>query len=638
MKNIKTETYDFQSFMTLSQEKRVNLQAIRALYNVHTRSNYIFLVIMRDFLKYTLATLAGLFIFGFITFICLLFSIIGMFSTSETTEIADHSVLVLKLNGTLADHTIEDNDVMSMLMGQVKPAQGLDNIRKAIQKAKECEQIKGIYIETNTLEGSPATLQSLRDLLLDFKKTGKFVVAYADTYQQGAYYVASAADKVWINPKGMLSWHGLSTQPQFIRDFLDKVGVKIQVVKVGQYKSATETFTEDHMSDANREQVSVYLNGIWDRMLSDVSKSRKISTDSLNAYADQVMEFSSTKEYKQKGLIDATLYPDQIKGEIKKLLKIADEEAIAQVSVSQMVDYASIETGNSDQIAVYYCEGSIVQQEVQGVLMGDAGIVGPTVCRDIEALAKDDNVKAVVIRINSGGGDAYASEQMWHQIMELKKVKPVVVSMGGMAASGGYYMSCAASWIVAEPTTLTGSIGIFGTFPDAHKLMTEKLGFKYDKVITNKHSDMSITPMARAFSDDEIALLQKYINRGYATFLQRVAEGRKMKTADVDKIAQGRVWLGKDALKIRLVDQLGSIDDAIAKAAKLAKMQDYSICSYPIAKDWTENLFSEGRGGSYLDEQMRLLLGEYYEPFSIMHAIRSMTPVQARMLDEVIVR
>lgn len=593
---------------------------------------------MRDFLKYTLATLAGLFIFGFITFICLLFSIIGMFSTSETTEITDHSVLVLKLNGTLADHTIEDNDVMSMLMGQVKPAQGLDNIRKAIQKAKECEQIKGIYIETNTLEGSPATLQSLRDLLLDFKKTGKFVVAYADTYQQGAYYVASAADKVWINPKGMLSWHGLSTQPQFIRDFLDKVGVKIQVVKVGQYKSATETFTEDHMSDANREQVSVYLNGIWDRFVSDVSKSRKISTDSLNAYADQVMEFSSTKEYKQKGLIDATLYPDQIKGEIKKLLKIADEEAIAQVSVSQMVDYASIETGNNDQIAVYYCEGSIVQQEVQGVLMGDAGIVGPTVCRDIEALAKDDNVKAVVIRINSGGGDAYASEQMWHQIMELKKVKPVVVSMGGMAASGGYYMSCAASWIVAEPTTLTGSIGIFGTFPDAHKLMTEKLGFKYDKVITNKHSDMSITPMARAFSDDEIALLQKYINRGYATFLQRVAEGRKMKTADVDKIAQGRVWLGKDALKIRLVDQLGSIDDAIAKAAKLAKMQDYSICSYPIAKDWTENLFSEGRGGSYLDEQMRLLLGEYYEPFSIMHAIRSMSPVQARMLDEVIVR
>lgn len=593
---------------------------------------------MRDFLKYTLATLAGLFIFGFITFICLLFSIIGMFSTSETTEIADHSVLVLKLNGTLADHTIEDNDVMSMLMGQVKPAQGLDNIRKAIQKAKECEQIKGIYIEANTLEGSPATLQSLRDLLLDFKKTGKFVAAYADTYQQGAYYVASAADKVWINPKGMLSWHGLSTQPQFIRDFLDKVGVKIQVVKVGQYKSATETFTEDHMSDANREQVSVYLNGIWDRMLSDVSKSRKISTDSLNAYADQVMEFSSTKEYKQKGLIDATLYPDQIKGEIKKLLKIADEEAIAQVSVSQMVDYASIETGNSDQIAVYYCEGSIVQQEVQGVLMGDAGIVGPTVCRDIEALAKDDNVKAVVIRINSGGGDAYASEQMWHQIMELKKVKPVVVSMGGMAASGGYYMSCAASWIVAEPTTLTGSIGIFGTFPDAHKLMTEKLGFKYDKVITNKHSDMSITPMARAFSDDEIALLQKYINRGYATFLQRVAEGRKMKTADVDKIAQGRVWLGKDALKIRLVDQLGSIDDAIAKAAKLAKMQDYSICSYPIAKDWTENLFSEGRGGSYLDEQMRLLLGEYYEPFAIMHGIRSMSPVQARMLDEVIVR
>lgn len=593
---------------------------------------------MRDFLKYTLATLAGLFIFGFITFICLLFSIIGMFSTSETTEIADNSVLVLKLNGELADHTIDDSDVTSMLMGQVKTAQGLDNIRKAIQKAKDCEMIKGIYIEAGDVTASPATLQSLRDVIVDFKKSGKFVAAYADYYSQGAYYVASAADKVWINPKGMLAWHGLSSKPQFIRDFLDKVGVKIQVVKVGQYKSATETFTEDSMSDANREQVSVYLNGIWDRFVSDVSKSRKISPDSLNAYADQVMEFAGANEYKQKRLIDATLYPDQVKGEIKKLLKIADEDAVAQVSVSQMTEFASLDASTDKQIAVYYCEGSIVQQEAQGVLMGDAGIVGPAVCRDIEALAKDDNVKAVVIRINSGGGDAYASEQMWHQIKELKKVKPVVVSMGGMAASGGYYMSSAASWIVAEPTTLTGSIGIFGTFIDAHKLMTEKLGFKYDKVTTNKHSDMSLTPMDRAFSSDEIALLQKYIDRGYATFLQRVAEGRNMKTAEVDKIAQGRVWLGKDALKIRLVDQLGSIDDAIAKAAKLAKMQDYSICSYPIAKDWTENLFSEGRGGSYLDEQMRLLLGEYYEPFAIMHGIRSMSPVQARMLDEVIVK
>lgn len=593
---------------------------------------------MKDFLKYTLATLAGLFIFGFITFICLFLSIIGMCSSSESTEIADNSVLVLKLNGDLADHTIEDNDLMTMLMGQVKPAQGLDNIRKAIQKAKDCDQIKGIYIEAKDLAASPATLQSLRDLIVDFRKSGKFVAAYADSYSQGAYYVASAADKVWLNPKGMLSWHGLSSKPQFIRDFLDKVGVKIQVVKVGQYKSATETFTEDHMSDANREQVSIYLNGIWDRFVSDVGKSRKISADSLNAYADQVMEFASTEEYKQKRLIDGTFYPDQVKGEIKKLLKIADEDAIAQVGVSQMVDYAATDAGADSEIAVYYCEGSIVQQEAQGMLMGDAGIVGPTVCRDIEALAKDDNVKAVVIRINSGGGDAYASEQMWHQIMELKKVKPVVVSMGGMAASGGYYMSCAASWIVAEPTTLTGSIGIFGTFPDAHRLMTEKLGFKYDKVATNKHSDMSITPFDRAFTSDELALLQKYINRGYSTFIQRVAEGRKMKKADVEKIAQGRVWLGKDALKIRLVDQLGSIDDAIAKAAKLAKVQDYSTCSYPIAKDWTESLFSEGKGGSYLDEQMRLLLGEYYEPFVIMRGIRSMSPVQARMLDEVIVR
>lgn len=591
---------------------------------------------MKDFLKYTLATFTGLCIFCIIAFTLILFSVAGMMASSDDAVIKSNSVLVLKLEGEISDHTQDDGDIISQMKGEVSSTIGLDRIREAVTKAKENKDIKGIYIETGSISGSPATIQALHDLLVDFRTTKKFVVSYADSYSQAAYYVASAGDKVWINPQGMLSWHGMASQPRYLRDFLAKVGIKMQVVKVGQYKSATETYTEDHMSDANREQVSVYLNGIWNRFVGDVSASRKIPTDSLMAYADQMMDFAPATEYAEKRLVDGLLYADEVKNEVKKLLKIDKNEEIPQVGTAQMIAAGEDMNHDDDQIAIYYCEGSIVQEESQGLLMGDAGIVATKVCRDLEEIAKDDDVKAVVVRINSGGGDAYASEQMWHQIMELKKVKPVVVSMGGMCASGGYYMACGASWIVAEPTTLTGSIGIFGTFPDAHVLMTEKLGLKFDKVTTNKHSDMSIVPTSRPFSEEEIALLQKYIDRGYATFTQRVADGRKMKREEVEKIAQGRVWLGKDALGIRLIDQLGNIDVAIKKAAALARLKDYSTCNYPAPKDWMESLLEGTGNGSYLSEQMQMMLGEYYDLFSLLRNIRNASPVQAIMEERVI--
>ena len=593
---------------------------------------------MKDFIKHTLATVVGIFIFGIITCILMLMSIVGMMaSSSQTTTIDDNSVLVIKLKGEILDHSNEDGNPLALLIADEVGTQGLDDLVEAIKRAKQNDEIKGIYIEAGQISADPATVTALRDALKDFKTSKKFIVAYADQYSQGSCYISSVADKVWINPQGMLALHGMASQKQYMRDFLAKIGIKMQVVKVGQYKSATETYTEDHMSDANREQVTAYVTGIWNHMLKDIAESRKLSVDSLNAYADRVMDLASTETLKKNKLIDGTLYTDQIKGEVKKLLKIDDDDDISQVSVMQMLQAKSESSSSDNQIAIYFCEGSIVQEPIQGYAMGGSStIVGNTVCKDLEKLAKDEDVKAVVIRINSGGGDAYASEQMWHQIVELKKVKPVVISMGGMAASGGYYMSCGATWIVAEPTTLTGSIGIFGTFPDISNLMTQKLGFKYDEVKTNKNSTMSIYAQARPFSGEELTLLQGYIDRGYALFRKRVADGRHLKVEEVEKIAQGHVWLGKDAIGIKLVDQLGSLKDAIDMAAKFAKIEgdDYYKSIYPAKSDWTENILQKATGGgNYLDAQFKDVLGEYYEPFMLMKTIRQQSPVQARMME-----
>lgn len=593
---------------------------------------------MKDFIKHTLATVVGIFIFGIISCILMLMSIVGMVASgSQATTIDDNSVLVIKLKGEITDRSNDEENPLATLLGDNAGSQGLYNLVEAIKRAKDNDEIKGIYIEAGQISAEPATVTALRDALKDFKKSKKFIVAYADQYSQGSYYISSVADKIWMNPQGMLAFHGMASQPQYMRDFLAKLGIKIQVVKVGQYKSATETYTEDHMSDANREQVTAYISGIWNHMLKGIAESRKISVDSLNAYADQVMDFASTETLKKNKFIDGTLYTDQVKGEVKKLLKIDDDDDISQVSVTQMLQAKSESASSDNEIAIYFCEGNIVQEPTEGIIMGGgSSIVGNKVCKDLENLAKDENIKAVVIRINSGGGDAYASEQMWHQIVELKKKKPVVISMGGMAASGGYYMSCGATWIVAEPTTLTGSIGIFGAFPDLSNLMTSKLGFKYDEVKTNKNSTMSYTPMARPFSGEELNILQGYIDRGYTLFRKRVADGRHLKVEDVEKIAQGHVWLGKDAIGIKLVDQLGSLKDAVDMACKFANIKDddYYTGTYPAPEKWTETILQNATGGgNYLDAQLKETLGEYYEPFMLMKTLRHQNPVQARMLE-----
>lgn len=574
------------------------------------------------------ATVVGLIVFTLLTGVIGAMCIVGMIASgSSAKDVSDNSVMVLNMSGMLDERS--ESSFMDELNGGTVGTIGLDDVLEAIGKAKDNDKIKGIYIEAGMLSAdSYASLAAIRNALLDFKKSGKWIVAYGDVYTQGTYYVASVADKVFLNPSGQIDWHGISSQPVFLKDLMAKFGVKMQLAKVGTYKSAPEMYTADKMSDANREQVTAYVNGIWQNVCKAVSESRKISVEQLNAYADNFITLNDPKDFVKYKFVDKLIYTDQIDAEINKLLKQDADDNINTVSLAEMKVVKSKEE-KGEEIAVYYAYGNIVDNATGGMLSNEHNIVSKTVCDDLKALMDDDDVKAVVLRINSGGGSAYASEQIWHYMEMLKKEKPVVVSMGGMAASGGYYISSGANWIVAEPTTLTGSIGIFGMFPDFSGLLTEKLGVKFDEVKTNKHSAFG-TP-ARPFNEEEMRYLNNYIDRGYAMFRSRVAQGRKMKVEQVEKIAQGRVWLGQDALKVKLVDELGGLDKAVAKAAQLAKLKEYHTAAYPGKTSWVDQLLNNLSGESYINTQARQALGEYYEPFMLMKDINNQSAIQARI-------
>ena len=583
---------------------------------------------MKQFLKYVLATVTGIILVLIIVGILGGISLVGMAAKSaSTTQVEENSVYTLKLSGMLNERAA--SNPLAELTGQVSENLGLDNMLEAIQKAKENENIKGIYIEAGAFSSdTPASSHAIREALLDFKKSGKWIVAYSDSYTQNTYYICSVADKVYLNPEGMLDWHGLGGESYYVKDLLAKFGVKFQAVKVGKYKSAVEMLTADQMSDFDREQTMAYLNGIWKVMLDDVSKSRKVSVDSLNAYADQLLTFADQKELVSKKMVDKLMYTDEVKGEIKKLLKIDAKEEIKQLTTGEMQNVKGAKK-EGDQIAVYYAYGEIVDSETGSMTDTDHNIVANTVCKDLEKLMNDDDVKAVVLRVNSPGGSAYASEQIWRAVTNLKAKKPVVVSMGGYAASGGYYISCNANYIYTEPTTLTGSIGIFGMFPDVSQLLTQKLGVKFSEVKTNKHS--AFGAVSRPLNADETALLEQYIDRGYKLFRQRVADGRKLKVEQVEEIAQGRVWLGNDALPIKLVDAVGSLNDAVKKAAELAKLKEYHATAYPEEESWLSSLFDSVTKKSYLDEEMQAALGEYYEPLRFLKSLDKQSVIQARM-------
>lgn len=585
---------------------------------------------MKDFIKNVLATMVGMFGFFIVMGVIGMMSIIGMIASGNAAQnVEKNSVFVLNLSGTISEQGSENP--LSMFTGDNSLNSGLNDILSSIKKAKANDDIKGIYIEAGALATNYATLQEIRNALADFRKSGKWIVAYGDFYTQGAYYVASVADKVYINPKGIVDWHGIGAQTMFYKDFMAKFGVKWEVVKVGTFKSATETFTEEKMSDANRLQTQTFIDGTWRNVCDAVSKSRGISVDSLNSYADSYLALQATETLVKAKMVDGMMYGDQVKDAVKKMMKLEKDDDISQLTLNDMLNVKDGKVEGSE-IAVYYAEGDIVQDPKAATMFGNNNyIASRKVCKDLEDLMNDDDVKAVVVRINSGGGDAYASEQMWHQMSELRKVKPVVVSMGDYAASGAYYMSAPASWIVAQPNTLTGSIGIFAVIPDFSGLVTTKLGVRFDEVKTNRNSTFG-NLMARPFNAEEKAMLQASVNRGYSLFRQRVAEGRRLPVESVEKIAQGRVWLATDALNIKLVDQLGGIDDAVKKAAELAKLKDYYTSDYPAAASWMDAMLnSMSSSGTYLDEQLRQTLGDFYQPFTMLRSIDKREAIQARI-------
>ena len=585
---------------------------------------------MKDFLKFTLATVTGIILSSIVLFIIGMVTLFGIMAASDTeTIVKKNSVMILDLNGTLVERTQEDPlGILSQLFNDDSNTYGLDDILSSIKKAKENKDIKGIYLQANSLGTSYASLQEIRNALLDFKESGKFVIAYADSYTQGLYYLSSAADKVLLNPKGMIEWRGIASTPLFYKDLLQKIGVEMQVFKVGTYKSAVEPFTATEMSPANREQVTAFISSIWSQVTKGVSASRNIPVDSLKAYADRMLMFYPAEESVRCGLADTLVYRNDVRDYLKRLVDIDEDDNLSLLGLGDMINVRKNvpkdKSGNI--IAVYYASGEIT--DYPGSTTSEEGIVGSKVIRDLRKLKDNDDVKAVVLRVNSPGGSAFASEQIWYAVKELKTKKPVIVSMSDYAASGGYYISCGVDTIVAEPTTLTGSIGIFGMVPNVKEL-TDKIGLSYDVVKTNKYADFG--NIMRPFSEGEKALLQMMVAEGYDTFITRCAEGRHTTKEAIEKIAEGRVWTGEAAKELGLVDELGGIDKALDIAVAKARVGGYTIVSYPEKKDVLSSLL-DTKPTNYVESQLlKSKLGEYYRQFGLLTNLKEQSMIQARV-------
>ena len=584
---------------------------------------------MKSFIKHTMATVVGIFLTMTLFSIISIISIVAMIATVDvSTPIKEKSILRINLSGSLAERS--DANPFASLMGEEGESLSLEETMQALDKAAKNNNIIGVYLDGGTLDATPGMAQELRQALLKFKESGKWVIAYSDSYSEASYYLSSVADSVLLNPEGNVDFSGLSSQVMFYKDVLEKVGVKMQVFKVGTYKSAVEPFICTEMSPANREQVTSYLLSIWTNMLKDVAGSRNLEVSRLNSLADSMTIISEASMAVNGGLVDKLCYMDEVKAILREKCgyKNSDDDLIF-ASTSDVAKSEMHNENTGEEVAVYYAYGEIVQSENSGLSMGqEHQIVGEKMIKDLQELREDNDVKAVVIRVNSPGGSAFASEQIWREVCLLKEKKPVVVSMGGMAASGGYYISCAANRIFAEPTTLTGSIGIFGMIPDISELMTKKIGLKFDVVNTNKMSD--IGSMARPFNAAESAQMQKMINRGYDLFTKRVAEGRGMVQDSVKIIAEGRVWTGEQGLNIGLVDELGNLDDAVTYAAKLAKIEEYRAVSYPDADNPFDQLMNQKKS-EYLDSELREMLGDSYSAFFLMRNVKNIDRVQARL-------
>ena len=588
---------------------------------------------MKSFFKYVFATICGILILGMVMSIMFIISLAGIAASgSSSTKVKSNSVFVISLNGSVQERGDETSPLSMLLNSADMSVMGLDQLKESIAKAKEQDDIKGIYIEGGAASfDAPATAQQLRDALVDFKKSGKWIYAYGDTYTQSAYYVASVADSIFLNKTGMIELKGLGGKREYMTGLYEKVGVKYQPVRVGKYKSYVESVTRKDMSPEDREQREAYLNGIWQYWLKDIADSRKITAQALDqAVSDSILTFANPTDYLKNKLVDRLMYPEGIKATIKAKLGLEEKDDINQLTLEEMAGVKRKEKQKGDKVAIYYAYGEIVDQ-VNNMFSTSHNIVGSEVVKDLEKLADDDDVKAVVFRVNSPGGSAAASEQIWHAVKQLKEKKPVVVSMGGYAASGGYMISAGANYIIAEPTTITGSIGIFGLIPNLSGLVTDKLGITFDGTKTNRYTDFEENLVLTKENAEELQFMQTYVNRGYENFLSIVGDGRKMKRDEVNEIAQGRVWLATDALKIKLVDKLGSIDDALKKAAELAKLEEWQTCAYPEEPGFLEQLLKQTeKKGTYLDAELREVLGSLYDPIMDVRRNAQRSRLQAR--------
>lgn len=582
----------------------------------------------RKFWRVVLGSMVGFVLASIIVSILSLLMFLGMIASFEklgsstaSTNVKDNSVLLLDLSASINERAVE----MPFNFGEyAKHNLGLDDILKAIDGAASDSKIKGIYLKSQSVGGSPTTVKAIHDALVEFKKCGKFVYAYNDIYSQNAYYLATTADKILLNPVGDLDLKGYAFQVMFYKNLIDKLDVDVQIFRHGQFKSAVEPYFLDKMSDANREQISTLANSLWDVFLQDVSKARKISADQLNAIADSLL-CSSPQEALKLKLVDKLAYSDEAEQLMKSKMNLGSDDKINYVSVSQYVkSLPQKKNYSSNKVAVMYTFGEISDGK------GDngRGIYSDTFVKDFRKVYKDKDVKAIVLRVNSPGGSALASENIWHEIELAKKAgKKIVVSMGDYAASGGYYISCNADYIIAEPNTITGSIGVFGMIPSVQNFLKNKIGITVDEVGTNKHSDFG--SLYRPLDALESERIQASIEEIYGTFTKRVADGRHLDVAYVDSIGQGRVWAGSDALKLGLVDKMGNLNDAIAKAAELAQLDGYDVCYYPEKKDWFSMIFN--MKDDAVDAAVRQKMGIYYQLFNDMQQVLENEGVQARM-------
>ena len=530
--------------------------------------------------------------------------------SSQPTVLDDNAVYKIAMKGSLVERAAEENPFASLLgtlpTYNQQETVGLDQLLSNIRLAKEESRVEGIWLDGGELAMAPASAKTLRDALADFKASGKWVIAYAQRYGELNYYVASIADAIYLNPVGSVEWHGFGAFKMYYTRLLEKLGVEMQVVKVGTFKSAVEPFIRTSMSEADRRQTKQYVQGLWDQVVAEVGAARGLSPDELNRYADEYMELQPQDKYLAYKMVDSLVYVQEMDSIVAHMIGTSDFHCYSTGAMAN-VERAKVK---ATEIAILYADGEITDES------GD-GIVGTKMVKTIAKIHKDESVKAVVLRVNSPGGSADASEQIWHAVQTLKqKGLPVVVSMGDYAASGGYYISCGADYIFAEPTTITGSIGIFGLIPNAG-VLRDKIGIDIDALGTNKHTSFSAGLGLRGMTGSERAMMQKMVERGYDLFTSRCAQGRHMPQDEIKKIGEGRVWLGKDALELGLVDELGNIEMAIAKAADLAGLTDYKKVAFPEKKDyWTEMM--EALDPTTDEEKMLLKLRELCKEARVM--------------------